>query len=82
MAKKPIGKVTHFFDKISVAVIALEKILKKGDKIKIGKNDQFFEQEVKSMQVDRKEIEVAKKGQEIGIKVKEKVRENDLVYKI
>lgn len=78
---KPIGKITHFYDQISVAVVALNASLKVGDKIKIGKQDQFFEQEVKSMQMDHKPLQVAKKGQEIGLKVKKEVHQNALVYK-
>ena len=81
MAKKPIGKVTHFFDQINVAVVELSSKLKVGDKIKIGKGENFFEQEVKSMQLDHKPLKEAKKGQEIGMKVKEAVRSNDLVFK-
>lgn len=82
MAKaKPLGKVTHFFDKISVAVVALDKGLKIGDKIKLGKGDSFFEQEVKSMQIEHENIKAAKKGQEIGMKVKKRVRVGDLLFK-
>lgn len=81
MAKKPIGKITHFFDKIKVAVVALDGALKIGDKIKIGKEDNFFEMEVKSMQVEHEKIEKAKKGQEVGMKVKQEVRKGDLVFK-
>ncbi len=83
MAKeKVIGKITHFFDKINVAVVALQSGLKRGDKIKIGKEEPFIEQVVESMQIDRKDIETAKKGQEIGLKVKGQIRKGDLVYKI
>lgn len=78
---KPIGKVTHFFDKISVAVIALDKALKTGDKIKIGRNGHFIEQEVRSMQVEHKPIKEAKKGQEVGMKVGGEVKAGDLVFK-
>jgi len=81
-AKKPVGKITRYFDKIGVAVVALDGGLKVGDKIKIGKKDTFFEQEVKSMQIEHEKIEKAKKGQEVGMKVKEKVREGYLVYKV
>lgn len=80
--KKPIGKVTHFFDKIKVAVIALDRGMKSGDKILIGKNEDFFEQEVKSMQIDHEKIEKAKKGQEVGMKVKGSTRKGDLVFKV
>lgn len=81
VAKKPLGKITHFFDEISVAVVALNAPLKVGDKIKIGKDETFFEQEVKSMQVDHKNIPTAKKGQEVGMKVKKEVKEGYLVFK-
>lgn len=81
MADKPVGKVTHFFDKVGVAVVDLKAGLKVGDQIKIGKTE-FLEQEVTSMQIDHKNIEKAKKGQEIGMKVSEKVRQGDLVFKV
>jgi len=80
---KPIGKVVHYFDKIGVAVVQLEKGLKDGDTIRIaGGESTDFTQEVKSMQVDHKEIKKAKKGDEVGMKVKEKVREDYKVFKV
>lgn len=79
---KIVGKITHFYDEISVGVIALSKALKQGDRIQIGKREPYIEQEVKSMQLDHEKIALAKKGQEIGLKVKGKVRDGDLVYKI
>ncbi len=82
MAKKPLGKVTHFYDKISVAVVALNAGLKVGDKIKIGKQEPYAQLTVKSMQIDRDKIEKAKKSQEIGLKVRKKARVGDLVFKI
>ena len=81
MAKKPIGRITHFFDKIKVAVVALDTDLKVGDQIKIGKNDDFYEMTVKSMQVDHDKIEKAKKGMEVGMKVRKVVKKGDLVFK-
>jgi len=70
-----VGKVVHYFGHADVAVIKLDKGLKKGDKIRIvGGVDTDFEQEVKSMEVDHKKIEKAKKGDEIGLKVTERVR--------
>jgi putative protease len=80
---KLIGKVTHYFDKIGVAVIALDDTLKVGDTIRIiGGLDTDFEQEVESMQIEHQPIQEAKKGDEIGLKVKEKVREGYKVYKL
>ena len=80
---KIIGKVVHYFDNIQVAVVQLEAGLKQGDEIRItGGEKTDFTQEVKSMQVEHKEIKKAKKGDEIGMKVKEKVRDGYKVYKI
>ena len=80
MADKEIGKITHFFDKISVAVIELKAGLKKGDKIRIKGGTTDFEQVVGEMQVEHKSIEKAKKGEAVGMKVKEEVRPNDRVF--
>jgi len=77
---KLVGKITHFFDNISVAVIDLNAPLKAGDKIRVKGETTDFEQEVESMQVEHEKIDKAKKGQAIGMKVKEKVRLNDKVY--
>ena len=77
---KEIGAVTHFFDKIGVAVIKLKGTLKKGEKIRIKGATTDFEQNAESMQIDMKPLEAGKKGQEIGLKVKDRVRPNDAVY--
>ncbi len=79
---KLIGKVIHFFDKIQVAVIELSGPLKTGDAVRIIGGDTDFEQTIESMQVDHKEIVKAKKGDEVGLKISEKVREGYRVYKI
>lgn len=78
---KPIGKITHFFPKISVAVVELNATLKEGDKIKIAGHGKEFVQTAKSMQIEHEQVKTAKKGQSIGLKVKEPVKEKDLVYK-
>jgi len=80
--KELIGKVTHFFDKISVAVIKLTNKLSVGDEILIQGTETNFTQKVESMQVEHKNIEKAKAGDEVGMKVSEKVKENDSVYRI
>jgi putative protease len=82
MAKTKIGKIAHYFTNIEVAVIALEKPLKEGDKILIEGATTNFEQVAESMQIDKKPVKEAKKGQSIGMKVKGKVREGDIVYKL
>jgi len=80
---KLIGKVVHYFDKIKVAVVKLSGALKQGDKIRIaGGEATDFTQEVSSMQVEHQEIKKAKKGDEVGLKVKEKVRDGYQVYKL
>jgi translation elongation factor EF-1alpha len=80
---KPISKITHYFSKIKVAVMKVLSPIKNGDTIRIiGGEDTDFEQEIKSMQIDRKEVKSAKKGKSIGLKVKKKVREGYLVYKV
>ena len=79
-AAKEIGKVTHFFDKIGVAVIELTDKLNVGDKILVKGMTSEFRQVVDSMQVEHKEIKSAKKGAAIGMKVKDRVRPNDRVY--
>ncbi|VVB81855.1 Uncharacterised protein [uncultured archaeon] len=78
---KPIGKVTHFFDKIGVAVVKLEAVLKVGDKIKFEGHGTSFEQVVDSMQVEHEKIAASKKGQEVGMKVAQPVKAGDLVFK-
>lgn len=80
--KKKIGQITRYFHKIGVAAIMLEDSLKVGDKISIEGSTTNFEQEISSMQVDRAEIQEGKAGQEIAIKVKDRVREKDEVYRI
>lgn len=76
-----IGKITHFFSKIGVAVIELKKPLKVGDTIAIKGPTTDFEQKVDSMQIEHENVKEAKAGQSIGLKVTERVRETDAVYK-
>lgn len=78
--QKVIGEVTHYFDHLGVAVFKLSAPLKIGDKIHIKGHTTDFEQEIKEMQVDHKPVEAAKKGDELGVKVDELVREGDTIY--
>ena len=80
MADKKIGTITHFFDKISVGIIKLNGKLKVGDKVRIEGGTTNFEQEISEIQLEHESIPEGKKGQEVGIKVNEKVREGDDVY--
>ncbi|HPW69634.1 MAG: translation elongation factor-like protein [Desulfomonilia bacterium] len=78
--KKLIGKVTHYFSKISVAGISLSNTLKVGDTISIEGATTSFQEEITSMQIDQNTVEQAGAGDLIGIKVKDKVRVGDSVY--
>ncbi|RLI97845.1 MAG: translation elongation factor-like protein [Candidatus Aenigmatarchaeota archaeon] len=80
--KKLIGEITHYFSNISVAVVKLSGTLKEGDTILIEGATTNFEQEATSMQVEHNRVEEANAGQSVGLKVTEKVREGDKVYKI
>ena len=79
MAEKEIGKVLTYFSHVEVAAIKLKAKLKVGDKIHIKGSTTDFEKKVDSMQIERKDVKEAKKGDHIGIKVPEKVRPNDKV---
>jgi putative protease len=79
--EKPIGEVTHYFPKVEAAIVKLKAPLKIGDKIKLKRGEEEFEQEVKSMQVDHTDIKSGKKGDEVGLKVDQKVKEGWEVYK-
>lgn len=79
MAEKEVGRVSGYFSHVGVAAIKLSGSLKVGDKVHIKGHTTDFEVVVKSMQIEGKSVDTAKKGDHIGIKVKEKVRPNDAV---
>lgn len=79
---KSIGKVTHYYGKVGVAIIKLEDQLKLGDRIKIEKGDHAFSQEVASMHKEYQPIEKAEAGEEIGVKVGEKPHDGAIVYRL
>lgn len=80
--EKPIGKVTHYYGGIKVAIVKFKKAVKKGTKVCFSGATTDFDQVIKSMQYDHKDIAVAPKGKEVGIKVGKKVRESDEVYEV
>jgi len=83
MPEEKVGKVVKFFTKPSVAAIEVtDGVLSVGDKIKIKGHTTDFEDTIKTMQQENNSIEKAAPGQLIGIKVKDRVREHDVVYKI
>jgi len=83
MAEQKIGEVVKFFSKVGVAAIKLtEGTLRVGDRIKFKGHSTEFEDQVQSLQIDNQAVEKAEAGQMIGVKVKDRVREKDLIYKI
>jgi translation elongation factor EF-Tu-like GTPase len=80
--EKLIGKITHYFGNINVGIIGLTDSFRVGDKIHVKGLVTDFEQAVDSMQIDRKDIGEAKSGAEVGVKLEQKVREGDMVYKV
>ena len=78
---KPIGTVTHYFGGINVAIVKFSKEFLAGATVHFKGATTDFSQKISEMQYDHKAITVAKKNQEVGIKVKERVREGDQVFK-
>ncbi|HVN66157.1 MAG TPA: hypothetical protein VMT31_06055 [Methanomicrobiales archaeon] len=79
--EKPVGKVTHVFPKIGVAVVALTDDLKQGEEIRFTGPRTDFTQKAASMQVEHQAIARATRGQEIGLKVDKDVKVGDRVLK-
>ena len=75
-----IGSVTHYYSNINVGTIKLDGDLKVGDKVKFKGNTTDFDQEITEMQFNHEGVESASAGQEIGVKVSEKVRTGDEVF--
>lgn len=82
MADVKIGTITHYFDKIGVAVLDLTDSLKVGEVIKISGRGEEFTMTVDSMQVEHEPIQEAKKGQTVGMKVTQNTKEGDEVYRV
>ena len=79
---KTIGVVTHFYGNLEVAIIKFKIPVKVGEEVHFKGATTDFTQKIKSMQYDHKEIKSAKRGQEVGIKVSDKVREGDEVLEL
>jgi len=82
MAEEMIGTVSDFFARPVVAAIELTAALKVGDKIRIKGHTTDLELTVDSMQIDNADVEEAKAGDSIGVKISERVRKKDTVYKV
>jgi putative protease len=83
MVEEKIGIVEHFFTNVNVAAIKItDGELRIGDVIHFVGATTDFKQKIESMQIDRNPVEMVKIGDDVGIKVKDRVREHDIVYKI
>jgi len=80
--RKPIGKVTHFYDKICVAVVKFDQGVAVGEEVCFEGPKEAFSQVLDSMQYEHESIPKAKKGQEVGVKTKKPVREGHKVYRV
>ena len=78
-----IGKVTHYYDKIGVAIVELDGTLSVGDKIKFVRGgEDLFEQTVESIQIEHEKVDSAKKGDVVGLKTKEVIKDGAEVFKV
>ena len=78
-----IGRVSHFYDKIGVAIVELDGTLAVGDSIKFVRGgEDLFEEKVESIQIEHKKVDSAGKGDVIGLKTNEAVREGAEVFKV
>lgn len=78
-----IGQVTHYYDKIGVAIVELDADLAVGERIRLKRGgEDLFDQSVESIQIEHEKVQLAKKGQIVGLKLKEGVKEGAQVYKI
>ncbi len=83
MEKELVGHVIDYFTKISVAAIDIDSgEIRIGDTIHFSGHTTDFSQKVESMQIDKEEVNTARAGDSVGIKVKERVRDGDEVYKV
>lgn len=78
-----VGKVIHYYDKIGVAIVELDGSLSVGDRIKFVRGgEDLFEQGVESIQIEHKKVDSAKKGDVVGLKADEAVKESTEVFKL
>lgn len=82
MSKEYVGEVTHYYNRVGVAVLDLVEPVSLGDRVLIKGYSSDFVQQVRSLQIDLEAIEIAQPGQDVAMKVDERVRRGDKVYKI
>ncbi len=77
-----VGEVTHFFDRLSVAVLKLTEPIHVGDMLHMLGHHTDFQQKVESLQIEHKEVAEAKPGQDVAMKVSQKVHPGDAIFKV
>ena len=82
MPEEEVGQVSDFFARVGVAGVQLTSTLKVGDTIHVKGHTTDLQMTVSSMQLDRVEIQEGAPGQAVGIKVPDRVRHGDTVYKV
>ena len=85
MADKKVGKISHYYNHLGVAIIEVTSPFTVGDTLKFvrhGTGEELFQQAVSSIQEEHKQIEKTKKGQSVGVKVDKVVHEGVEVFKI
>ena len=82
MSEKQVARVTHYFSRLSVAVLALTDTLSVGDRIHIYGHSTDLEQTVDSMQIEHKPVLKVGPGDDVALKVIEPVRQGDIVYRM
>jgi translation elongation factor EF-1alpha len=82
MSGTQIGEITHYFDHINVAALTLTEPLRVGDTIHILGHSTDFKQEVTSLQIEHQSVNEAKPGDDVGMKVNQRVHPHDKVFKL
>jgi putative protease len=83
MAEDQVGMVVNFYAKPCVAAVKVTHgMIKIGDFLKYKGHTTDFTEVVSSIEIENQPVEIAKEGDLVGVKVKERVRENDKVYKV
>ena len=82
MTGKRVGKVTHYFDHLNVAVLALTENIRVGETLHFLGHSTDFKQQVTSLQIEHKAVETAKPGEDVAMKVDQRVHPNDAIFKI
>jgi translation elongation factor EF-1alpha len=80
--EEKIGKVTHYFGKINVAVLKIHKGIKLGENLHFAGKHTDFSQEIKSLQIEHEDVAEAAAGADVAMKVKDRVRPGDTVFRL